>query len=234
MLSGFEKYPINSGRPLISSGNVIISKSGILDWVFIELDSNLAPSLREGSPLLNHLPEPDPRLIVQDDDADHDAMFKLLRTAKYFGKMTKGSWYFKLGRISVITLGKCNDNEAEINREGIRYAEDRTPYQLSGHNSTRELIILRVVKDNLGKITLIEFSRPSDLGYFVIDTSGRVCGLFHGEHTGLCGSRMDIGDGLVISVQDIQSFLASRTTFYDRKGNEYIREFVLPESILKE
>lgn len=226
VLSYFNHYPIQLGRPLISSGNAINAKLNIVDWAFIEFDPSLVQALKHG-PLLNHLPKTVSKSTVQDEG--EEVIFSLPPIATLFGKMVKGHWYYKWGRTSDITIGKCNGTEVEINREGFRYDDDDgRPIQLTGPHSTREYVILGVTKDSNGRVTQTAFSEPGDSGSFVINTLGEVCGLMYGEHSGLCGSRMDIGVGLVTCMQDIQSSLASRTTFHDRKGNEYVGKFVLP------
>lgn len=223
-----DRYPVNLGCPLVSSGDGITSGLGTIDWAFVELSEELQQSLGPSFPLLNHLAQDDPGNML-----DREARFVLLPpVATCFGEMKKGSWYYKRGRTSGITVGKCNGTEMDINRTDSDHncTGDAQPYN-PDQSSTRELIILGCERKHAGPIAQSSFSEPRDSGSLVIDQQGRVCGLLYGEHTGLCGPRHNLGAGLVTSFADVQKSVALRTQMTDSNGRRFAWELVLPEPV---
>lgn len=236
------KFPVDLGRTLISSGDLVTSDRAILDWAFVEASPSLRQFLGSSFPVPNELPyRNDPQLRAKRYRGA--APYIAFETgdppliADEFGSIVKGAWYFKKGRTSGITSGLCNGTEAEINnRTGLRYTETGDVYTL-GPRTTRELMIMSYVtiRDGIAdKDFQDEFSEPGDSGSFVVDALGRVCGLLYGEHTGLCGppaplKRSDCGAGLVTSMTDVLASIAKKTTFEVVQGDGMIQvELSLP------
>ena len=225
-LADFDRrYPVKLECPLVSSGNAINSNLAIIDWAFVEFSRELESSLGPNFPLLNRLPQDEPKLNTMGE-----RMFSLPPIAGNFGEMQKDNWYYKRGRTTGITVGKCNGTETEINRVGgyPRYTKDGETYKL-GQSTTRELVIIGCDDSDSGQVIQSGFSHPGDSGSFVIDQQGFVCGLLYGEFTGLCGTRNDLGVGLVTSMTDIQASVAFRTGFEDSSGHRFAGELILPK-----
>lgn len=209
----------------MSSDNAINSNLAIIDWAFVEFSKKLENSLETNFPLLNYLPQHDRKLHTTGE-----RMFSLPPVAGNFGEMQKDGWYYKLGRTTGITVGKCNGTEIEINRVGgyPRYTKNGQIHKL-GQSTTRELVILGCEDSDSGQVIQSGFAHPGDSGSFVIDQQGFVCGLLYGEFTGLCGIRNDLGVGLVTCITDIQASVAFRTGFEDSNGQRFAGELILPK-----
>lgn len=236
-LATVNRLPIILGCTLVSSGHAVNSESAIVDWAFIEFSPSLQQSSDLQLPMVNVLPPANhPQLKSESYEGAAFYAGSLSKTSPFlatnFGEIKKNGWYFKQGRTSNVTAGICNGTEAEINRsgQGIRYDEEGKAYTLR-EKSTRELIILSYDKDHQESEIQVPFSKPGDSGSFVINELGMVCGLLYGEHTGLCGNRYDHGAGLVMSMTDVCSSVALKTTVQDDIGNRVSGELMLPAPV---
>lgn len=223
-----DNLPMNVGHPLVSSGQAISQDRSIIDWAFVEMPLTLHETLQREGQYVNRLPslrhaifnqEGFPKkkytqaVLISDACRPDEVTFCAVK----FGAMEKGQLYFKQGRTSGITVGQCNGTETELNQiDHVRYDEDGKKYDTK-KTAARQWIILSMEGEE-GQQT--EFSKPGDCGSFIIDGSGRVCGLLYGEHTGICNDRYDVGAGLVTCMTDVLASVGRKTTSWNDKGEE--------------
>lgn len=240
-LATVDNLPMNVGRPLVSSGEAISQDRSIIDWAFVEMPLALHETLQREGQYVNRLPSLyhaslmeagfaegiyTQAVLVPDVRRPKEESFYAVK----FGAMEKGERYFKQARTSGITVGECNGTETELNQmDHVRYDEDGKKHHMK-ETSARQLVILSLEREN-GQPT--EFSKPGDSGSFIIDFSGRVCGLLYGEHTGLCNRRYDVGAGLVTCMTDVLASVGRKTTSWNDKGEETKGQLFLADSHLE-
>ena len=227
-LATVDNLPMNVGRPLVSSGAAISQDRSIIDWAFVEMPLALHETLQREGQYVNRLPSarhkslkkagfPEGKyswaVVVPDARTPDEVSFCAVK----FGAMEKGHRYFKQGRTSAITVGECNGTETELNQiDHVRYDEDGKKHHMK-ETTARQLVILSMEREGDQKT---EFSKPGDSGSFIIDGSGRVCGLLYGEHTGFCDKRYEVGAGLVTCMTDVLASVGRKTTSWNDKGEE--------------
>lgn len=212
------QLPIILGKVLYSSGEAISSKNSIVDWAFVELDDaktfpehpNKLPNADVSGlagKLADYFDLPGRLYDVADDKPEY---------ARYFARIEKGKWYFKIGRTSGITAGMCHGTEMEVSRVGqIRWNERGEKVTL-GTNSTREVVIIgkegpRYSTDG-DRDAPDTFSVDGDPGSFVIDSYGHVAGLLYGS---FCFAGADgwfqAYAGLVTSMDEVLDSIKAKT-----------------------
>ena len=238
-LASLDQWPINMGRVLVSSGNSIGRDRSIIDWAFVETPLALREALRRKARDVNRLPSP---LHPSLEKANYTHSYALALSipgpyspsasdpnerfyAVNFGAMKKGQLYFKQGRTSAITVGVCNGTETDIVQNGpVRYDEDGKEHSMQG-KCARTWLIISMEKDQGSPIP---FSKPGDSGSFVIDESGKVCGLLFGEHTGLCGKWENVSSGTVTCMTDVLDSVGRKTAIWNDQGEEIRGRLSLP------
>ena len=220
--------PFVLGKVLYSSGDIVNEKGSVLDWAYIEVPG----AQKRICCRPNRLPNSDaPELkhkyagkSFMTEGEEYDVKEKHPVYAKYFSKIEPGRWYFKRGRTTGLTTGKCHGCEVDIQRKGdIRWRNcpSGSSEVVLAEKGTREYAIMAWT--NLKSSAFEEFEgvfadffcKRGDSGSIVFDGDGFAAGLMYGELSGIDEADRDepiyIGAGLVTSMDDILESIQAKT-----------------------
>ncbi len=190
MLPTLERMPIAIGRVLISSGKAISTANSALDWAFVEVDARSKEIF--DNPDRNLLPSPTSAGIYQKNASNYGNLvnYFVMDGGNGFAEVSKGHWYFKVGRTTAVTTGICHGIEVYCNITGIKhrteYDETNMRPTLKRVDYTEELVIInRVTGQAVHEQS--DFCQSGDLGSWLIDADIFVAGLLFGGITGFCG-----------------------------------------------
>lgn len=233
-----DKFPQKLGQTLLSSGHAISSKTkkrSVLDWAFVELFNTSPNSIGCHSSFVNELPPIDhPALQTKKYGEDLEYIGSL--SANTFGIIEKGKWYFKCGRTSGVTAGLCNGTEHVVFPHGqsdktkpddrvVRYTKNGEIHNTSLKPSF-EFLILSYDNEDYKTIDPHQtvFAEAGDSGSLVIDRLGNICGLLWGSQNGLYNGCIDVGAGLVTSMDDIVDSVAQKGAVVGENGKKILTE----------
>lgn len=197
------------GRVALSSGMLVHEKK-IHDWAFVELFSEVADKI--------YHPNTVPEIDVSHNPANYGSNAKPRKNQiiSEFEFMKEGDYYFKQGRWSEITSGICNGAKSHMNWQN----REKSRYDLNGNAFevdplvTKEWVVWGQRAGDYSMLRQTPVSLPGDFGAFVVDGTGKVCGLLYGTVAGSCGPPAEqtayTYGGLVMCMSDLMKSLELR------------------------
>lgn len=135
-------------------------------------------------------------------------------------EMKKGDYYVMVGRSSGIQVGRCNGTLSSQHwRTGeVRYDEDGNAVS----RITEEIVVLGQ-EVRYDKVMQSPFCHSRDLGAFLINSDGFVCGLLYGYLDTMVQATGYTRAGLVTCMSDVrssaQALTAPRNAWGEREDN---------------
>ncbi|KAK2807273.1 hypothetical protein FQN50_005561 [Emmonsiellopsis sp. PD_5] len=207
-LENVKALPDALGQVLVSSGRTV-ENNHISDWAFVELLASKVDQIFRSNIT--------PRVPDQQQPCDYGFRRVALEgiPVECFGTITPGQWYYKCGRTTNLTAGRCNGVESYANWKGT----GKTPYDANGQASnahTEVFVIVTMHRCSGPKHTQLAFCGTGDSGSAILNMDGELCGLLFGE----------INDwdkysavGLVSCMSHIASSIEQKTRPRDEQGN---------------
>jgi hypothetical protein len=228
-----EYLPVEVGRVLVSSGQLISSEFTRLNWAFVGQKKS-HPLLVQAGDLPNRLPTTEDFVFSRQSLARYGKSEEYVPdnhpfSPKEFSRMVKDDWFFKVGQTTNITAGICSGVHVDVPLKDWDIFYDENGNRIVGLDDAtiRHWVVMNRIRDSKTNETRdATFSEKGDSGSFVVDRFGEVAGLLYGQYSNF--SRGNGGMGLVTCISEVVPSIERRTTLKNEIGEDIKGELTLP------